>query len=209
MTTFEGSYYLLCALGDGALFYFGLDLQTGEFFTPPSWRCLHGSFSNFSDSGGPSGEATGSRLRTFSLWEKYFTANYVTAGSIFGCNSGETQQSGETTEFVCRLTTEKDFNDAIRLWFHRQNTWVLPKLSGKYPWPKYTIKFKHIVVAFMLLLQQRGKTILFGNQSIHTASTEVLLCFHPFLFLFVLLMIWNCFYKHMGMNDFKQTEDLL
>ncbi|CAG5859650.1 unnamed protein product [Menidia menidia] len=28
MTTFEGSYYLLCALGDGALFYFGLDLQT-------------------------------------------------------------------------------------------------------------------------------------------------------------------------------------
>lgn len=34
MTTFEGSYYLLCALGDGALFYFGLDLQTGRFFTP-------------------------------------------------------------------------------------------------------------------------------------------------------------------------------
>lgn len=31
MTTFEGSYYLLCALGDGALFYFGLDLQTGRF----------------------------------------------------------------------------------------------------------------------------------------------------------------------------------
>ncbi|KAJ7985733.1 hypothetical protein DPEC_G00343530 [Dallia pectoralis] len=29
MTTFEGSYYLLCALGDGALFYFGLDLTTG------------------------------------------------------------------------------------------------------------------------------------------------------------------------------------
>lgn len=29
MTTFEGSYYLLCALGDGALFYFGLDLATG------------------------------------------------------------------------------------------------------------------------------------------------------------------------------------
>uniref|UniRef100_UPI0037E7D0BF DNA damage-binding protein 1 n=1 Tax=Semicossyphus pulcher TaxID=241346 RepID=UPI0037E7D0BF len=29
MTTFEGSYYLLCALGDGALFYFGLDLQSG------------------------------------------------------------------------------------------------------------------------------------------------------------------------------------
>lgn len=35
MTTFEGSYYLLCALGDGALFYFGLDLQTGRSFTPP------------------------------------------------------------------------------------------------------------------------------------------------------------------------------
>lgn len=31
MTTFEGSYYLLCALGDGALFYFSLDLQTGRF----------------------------------------------------------------------------------------------------------------------------------------------------------------------------------
>ncbi|MCI4379536.1 hypothetical protein PGIGA_G00229460 [Pangasianodon gigas] len=29
MTTFEGSHYLLCALGDGALFYFGLDLDTG------------------------------------------------------------------------------------------------------------------------------------------------------------------------------------
>ncbi|XP_062861263.1 DNA damage-binding protein 1 [Trichomycterus rosablanca] len=29
MTTFEGIHYLLCALGDGALFYFGLDLQTG------------------------------------------------------------------------------------------------------------------------------------------------------------------------------------
>uniref|UniRef100_A0A8C8ML98 DNA damage-binding protein 1 n=1 Tax=Oncorhynchus tshawytscha TaxID=74940 RepID=A0A8C8ML98_ONCTS len=29
MTTFEASYYLLCALGDGALFYFGLDLTTG------------------------------------------------------------------------------------------------------------------------------------------------------------------------------------
>ncbi|XP_072322013.1 DNA damage-binding protein 1 [Eucyclogobius newberryi] len=29
MTTFEGSYYLLCALGDGALFYFGLDLTSG------------------------------------------------------------------------------------------------------------------------------------------------------------------------------------
>jgi DNA damage-binding protein 1 len=32
MTTFEGSYYLLCALGDGALFYFGLDLQTGASY---------------------------------------------------------------------------------------------------------------------------------------------------------------------------------
>ncbi|XP_058859042.1 DNA damage-binding protein 1 isoform X2 [Acipenser ruthenus] len=29
MTTFEGSHYLLCALGDGALFYFGLDVHTG------------------------------------------------------------------------------------------------------------------------------------------------------------------------------------
>lgn len=30
MTTFEGGYYLLCALGDGALFYFGLDLTSGQ-----------------------------------------------------------------------------------------------------------------------------------------------------------------------------------
>ncbi|XP_058858096.1 DNA damage-binding protein 1-like isoform X2 [Acipenser ruthenus] len=29
MTTFEGSHYLLCALGDGALFYFGLHVHTG------------------------------------------------------------------------------------------------------------------------------------------------------------------------------------
>uniref|UniRef100_A0A8B9NMW5 DNA damage-binding protein 1 n=1 Tax=Accipiter nisus TaxID=211598 RepID=A0A8B9NMW5_9AVES len=29
MTTFESSHYLLCALGDGALFYFGLSLETG------------------------------------------------------------------------------------------------------------------------------------------------------------------------------------
>lgn len=30
MTTFESSHYLLCALGDGALFYFGLSLETGD-----------------------------------------------------------------------------------------------------------------------------------------------------------------------------------
>lgn len=30
MTTFESSHYLLCALGDGALFYFGLNIETGE-----------------------------------------------------------------------------------------------------------------------------------------------------------------------------------
>ncbi|KAF7245565.1 DNA damage-binding protein 1 [Varanus komodoensis] len=29
MTTFESSHYLLCALGDGALFYFGLNVETG------------------------------------------------------------------------------------------------------------------------------------------------------------------------------------
>ncbi|XP_016055975.1 PREDICTED: DNA damage-binding protein 1 isoform X2 [Miniopterus natalensis] len=29
MTTFESSHYLLCALGDGALFYFGLNIETG------------------------------------------------------------------------------------------------------------------------------------------------------------------------------------
>lgn len=32
MTTFESSHYLLCALGDGALFYFGLSLETGDPF---------------------------------------------------------------------------------------------------------------------------------------------------------------------------------
>ncbi|TRY96321.1 hypothetical protein DNTS_021823 [Danionella cerebrum] len=30
MTSFEGSHYLLCALGDGALFYFSLDVHTGR-----------------------------------------------------------------------------------------------------------------------------------------------------------------------------------
>nr|XP_020647984.1 DNA damage-binding protein 1 isoform X3 [Pogona vitticeps] len=29
MTTFESSHYLLCALGDGALFYFGLNIESG------------------------------------------------------------------------------------------------------------------------------------------------------------------------------------
>lgn len=49
MTTFEGSYYLLCALGDGALFYFGLDLQTGRSFPPPSLHLLDETFTNFSN----------------------------------------------------------------------------------------------------------------------------------------------------------------
>lgn len=49
MTTFEGSYYLLCALGDGALFYFGLDLQTGRSLTPPEPRCLDERFLNISE----------------------------------------------------------------------------------------------------------------------------------------------------------------
>jgi len=48
MTTFESSHYLLCALGDGALFYFGLNIETGEKNTlngGPSekqgvWSCL-------------------------------------------------------------------------------------------------------------------------------------------------------------------------
>ena len=30
MTTFESSHYLLCDLGDGALFYFGLNIETGK-----------------------------------------------------------------------------------------------------------------------------------------------------------------------------------
>lgn len=40
MTTFESSHYLLCALGDGALFYFGLSLETGDFFPsfPVFWE---------------------------------------------------------------------------------------------------------------------------------------------------------------------------
>jgi len=41
MTTFEGSYYLLCALGDGALFYFGLDLQTGKSHRRRRTRTAH------------------------------------------------------------------------------------------------------------------------------------------------------------------------
>lgn len=31
MASFEGIHYLLCALGDGSLFYFILNLQTGKF----------------------------------------------------------------------------------------------------------------------------------------------------------------------------------
>ena len=31
MTTFEGIHYLLCALGDGSLFYFNLNTETGMF----------------------------------------------------------------------------------------------------------------------------------------------------------------------------------
>ena len=31
MATFEGNTYLLCALGDGSLFYFNIDQQTGEY----------------------------------------------------------------------------------------------------------------------------------------------------------------------------------
>lgn len=40
MTTFESSHYLLCALGDGALFYFGLSLETGDLFPsfPVFWE---------------------------------------------------------------------------------------------------------------------------------------------------------------------------
>ena len=30
LSTFEGTHYLLCALGDGSLFYFHLDPDTGE-----------------------------------------------------------------------------------------------------------------------------------------------------------------------------------
>ena len=46
MTTFESSHYLLCALGDGALFYFGLNIETGEKstfrmrgFLKNDWNC--------------------------------------------------------------------------------------------------------------------------------------------------------------------------
>jgi DNA damage-binding protein 1 len=31
MTTFEGIHYLLCALGDGSLFYFHLNIHTGNY----------------------------------------------------------------------------------------------------------------------------------------------------------------------------------
>lgn len=30
MSTFEGLHYLLCALGDGSLFYFNLNIDTGN-----------------------------------------------------------------------------------------------------------------------------------------------------------------------------------
>ena len=50
MTTFEGIHYLLCALGDGSLFYFNLNIDTGTvilclrfFFScqdPRSGNCL-------------------------------------------------------------------------------------------------------------------------------------------------------------------------
>lgn len=33
MATFEGLHYLLVALGDGALFYFNLNVETGWFVT--------------------------------------------------------------------------------------------------------------------------------------------------------------------------------
>ena len=32
MATFEGIHYLLCALGDGSLFYFNLNIETGRLF---------------------------------------------------------------------------------------------------------------------------------------------------------------------------------
>lgn len=31
MTTFEGIHYLLCALGDGSLFYFNFNIDTGTY----------------------------------------------------------------------------------------------------------------------------------------------------------------------------------
>lgn len=36
MTTFEGIHYLLCALGDGSLFYFNFNIDTG-IYTPCSF----------------------------------------------------------------------------------------------------------------------------------------------------------------------------
>ena len=32
MTRFEGIHYLLCALGDGSLFYFNMNVDTGQFY---------------------------------------------------------------------------------------------------------------------------------------------------------------------------------
>lgn len=75
MTTFEGSYYLLCALGDGALFYFGLDLQTGRFFytSIPSLLSAAQTFQSF--------QAKQHCLRTFVTTEKF---NFC----FSGCNCG-------------------------------------------------------------------------------------------------------------------------
>ena len=41
--------------------------------------------------------------------------NCITAGTILGCNGGETLQPEETTALkTCCLTTKRDFNDVIK-----------------------------------------------------------------------------------------------
>lgn len=83
MTTFEGSYYLLCALGDGALFYFSLDLQTGRFSMPTALHRFEEWFFSLLSPHKPPGRATGSCLSTFSFLGHYFMEYCVTAWSHF------------------------------------------------------------------------------------------------------------------------------
>jgi len=47
MTTFEGIHYLLCALGDGSLFYFNLNMETGKFCFTSLLHVYAHSFSPF------------------------------------------------------------------------------------------------------------------------------------------------------------------
>lgn len=86
MTTFEGSYYLLCALGDGALFYFGLDLQTGKAFTTPALTKIFWAIQAWRQS---------HRHLSRSIFIFSISVNCLTAIFQFYCSSTETFQPKE------------------------------------------------------------------------------------------------------------------